>query len=174
MAKRVKAQFDAEAMLHQAMGFVDAAKILYSMFCERTPHLAFPMMVNVAFASELGLKVLRHIEAGDQPLETHNLWRLFQDLSSESQDWIADEWERHSGLDKLREDPAHDGRVPNSLLEALKQAENAFLHWRYPPKGSTISIHLGPFPAIVVNRVLLVKPEWAEIKFRLQPIGQDR
>lgn len=158
-------------MFDQGQGFLDATKILYGVLSVQTPQIAFPMSTCMAFSTELMMKVLRSVEAADGPLKTHDLRALWRDLSSESRDWISAKWSNVNGLQSLRDNPNYDAIVPNTLEEALDQAAMAFVDWRYPPAGQRISIHLGPLPQLVSERILVLKPDWLGLEIKLNDLG---
>jgi len=137
------------------------------------------LVTNSAFASELYLKCLIHLESGQLIKDEHNLHKLFQKLSEKTQQEIEGPFNAElakAATYDLSQASEQSKRVissrPKTLREALKVGGKAFVEWRYLYEyGETGHFGLFPLPAILRNTILSRKPDWANFGFKLQRIG---
>jgi HEPN domain-containing protein len=126
-------------------------------------HLALVYGVNGAFAVELYLKCLLAVE-GSQTPATHNLIKLFNQLSRESRDKLRREHDQvakqNSVLSRFRQ------RGINTDLDSLlEDGQDTFERFRYlfegiPDRLRPVGFALDLFGQIVRNRILDLRPEW--------------
>ena len=139
----------------------------------------YPHIVMKAFAAEAFLKSLLTIEGKGVP-HIHDLLKLFDKLSQESRREIQRRWDTGSAsqLRNMRAQVTPGLRVPKNMRDALDQSSNAFLDWRYHPKGSKIAFTVMSFPHYVRCRILELEPSWAHTPphplASLNPDDEDR
>jgi hypothetical protein len=105
-------------MYRHALRFERASDVLF--LPENHPELTVPAVVNSAFALEVYLKCLRHIETDERPKNAHLLkTQLFDQLTTDHQSRIE-------AVYKLRPD-----RGNTTLHQHLKASDDAYPHWRY-------------------------------------------
>jgi hypothetical protein len=126
--------------------------------------MAVPVGVLSAFAAELMLKCLVHIETGQLPNKLHLLHDLFLKLRPETQKRLEDLWdcimvERKEILDKI--DATRGTPRPRDLRSNLLAGNDAFRQLRYVYEGGAdFEFFLSDLPIILRQRILELKPEW--------------
>jgi hypothetical protein len=131
--------------------------------------IASPSMVLAAFASELYLKCLFVVETGRPPISTHELRKLFLQVSETARDEIDREWNAYNSMPhrtRLYEaiERAQGVSIPRDLRWSLRSGNDAFVALRYShePNRST-TFFLGDLPIMVRNAILRRRPEWSGI-----------
>jgi hypothetical protein len=105
-------------MYRHALRFERASDVLF--LPENHPELTVPAVVNSAFALEVYLKCLRHIETGERPKNGHLLkTALFDELTIGHQSRIE-------AIYKLRPDC---GNI--TIRQHLEASDDAYPYWRY-------------------------------------------
>jgi hypothetical protein len=122
-----------------------------------------PGIVLSAFASETYLKCLLHLEKGNAP-RTHDLHKLFLKLKPETQDQLAQRWQRVIAQQsaELDERTRQMGRpIPRDLPGALRVGSNAFVELRYlwQETPSTMFI-LSDLPGVLRSAILDRQQAW--------------
>jgi hypothetical protein len=126
--------------------------------------MAVPVAVLSAFAAELMLKCLVHIETGQLPNKIHLLHDLFLKLRPETQKRLEELWdrimvERKQMLDKI--DATLGTPRPRDLRSSLVAGNDAFRLLRYVYEGgSDFEFFLSDLPIILRQRILELNPEW--------------
>ncbi len=139
-----------------------------------------PLVTNNAFAAELYLKCLIHVETGQLIKAEHNLQKLFSKLPEKTQTEIekrfdaeiskGPEMDRSNASEELKE--AARSR-PASLRAALKEGADAFVEWRYLYEDNLSKnfFALFPLPAILRYVILERKPDWAKFQITMTKIA---
>jgi hypothetical protein len=132
--------------------------------------LAGPALILSAFASELYLKCLLNVETGKRA-HGHHLRKLFYQLSRASREDIETRWNSYTAT-PLRQ------RTYNAILAltgqdiqqdldwTLVQGSEAFTELRYMHESDDLKtkFFLGDFPDILRDRILVLKPEWRNMR----------
>jgi HEPN domain-containing protein len=160
-----------QSIFAHADGFLKATQNLQKP--QLDPLCFAALVTNSAFASELYLKCLIHLETGQIYKDEHNLRKLFFRLKGKTQDAIeakfAVEYEPHK-MD-ISQVPEHLKAkaqlaaeiLPKTLREALKEGALAFITWRYlyeDEREIGDAFGLFPLPQILREEILTRKPEW--------------
>ncbi len=166
MPKRVKHPIKPESLYQKGESFHFTAHYLNQQPMEVLGPAGFAFVTCMAFACEVYLKVLAFIETGRQPLETHHLWFLFEELPPEMREAIDREWTTKclEGL-QVRSNhpdiPAELKRSPQSFRQAMEQSSRAFVDWRYGDSdGKVMAFHMIGLAPILRAMILERKPEW--------------
>ncbi len=134
------------------------------------PFFSVALVTNSAFAIELYLKCLIHIETGKLKKSQHNLRKLFGKLREETQQEIekqfnalpinTTEYDLSNAPKEARE--ATESR-PRNFRDALKTGAEAFVEWRYlyETDGTSNPYGLFALPWILRNVILARVPAWA-------------
>jgi hypothetical protein len=174
-----------QSIFAHADGFLKAASKLHG----DPPGDAFAaLVINSAFACELYLKCLIHLETGQLFKDEHDLKKLFSKLSAGTQASIETKFDAAFKLPDydLSKVPEHMresaeqaiAMQPKNLREALKAGGSAFVRWRYlyeDETGKTSDIYsLFSRPGILRIEILTRKPEWALFRMTMQKFGDSR
>lgn len=145
------------------------------------PYLFSVLATNCAFAVELYLKCLIHIETNQLIKNEHNLRKLFSKLRDETQGEVEAAFnailDQHPGYDLSKaseEMKAAAAKRSKNLREVLKTCENAFVEWRYLYEEDDDAVNafgLFPLPPILRGAILRRKPEWGRFSFKMTKIG---
>lgn len=173
--KRIKPK-EPRLIYLQGASFAATANLIWSI---ELPHgnihelpNKFVWICNTSFSIELLLKSLICLDRGDFP-KTHQLDTLFSDLKGTTKKIIKNRWDSGNNVRNLKYDQidkAIGARVtPRSLEEALKQASNAFVQWRYAFElsGNT-SFYISGFIGILGEVIYARQPAWGPL-FSLKP-----
>jgi len=164
-ARNPPANFDAHRIFKQAQRFHWS----YERLCVGTDDavhqmVLIPAMVLSAFASELYLKCLHHIDSGKAPGKTHALQKLFEALPSLRRQRIETLWKqymvRHSGGLALA--ASHGINVPKDLTVALEDGSLGFEQLRYEYEDSNFKFYISEFPQLLRVAILEIHPAWKE------------
>jgi hypothetical protein len=165
MAKRLKRvlgeNLDYGQFFERGESFLLASEIIAQKDTRALMAAGFAFAANRAFATEVYLKVLAHLEHGLTHYDTHNLEVLFRDLSPQSQALLEQAW-----TDRDLQNPwqryAHDGTDMGERLtfeEALHASAEAFVDFRYPERGDgRFVLHI--LATLLRNMILSMKREW--------------
>lgn len=127
----------------------------------------FAYTVNLAFAAEVYLKVLAHLEHGEPHLDTHNLRDLYLDLRPETQKSIKKAWNKkyRGNLDNWAGmDLPKEIRPPRTFQEALDLSARAFVDVRYVTDDDTpVHFFMSKLPGLARNLILEKEPDWKPI-----------
>lgn len=177
MPKRASEHIEPSRLFQKADSFDHASKALMRLPAPLAAHCGFAMVVNAAFACEAYLKVLAKLESGLQPLETHNLKFLVQDLLTETAARVRFEWERDY-LPRIRDSWANPRapkqfRPPQSFDQAIDQSSRAFIDWRYTPDPEKpLFFHMLDLPKIVRPIILEREPSFNRV-YKLDRFDRD-
>ena len=149
------------------------------------PYAAVVVATNCAFACELYLKCLIHIETGQLIKKLHNLKQLFAMLPDATKATIQNRFDA-----QLAKQPDYDNSVApddasrqmareaaekrsKNLIDALRRGAEAFVEWRYlyENDGKGNPFGLFPLPPILRTVILEHKPEWANVVLKATGVG---
>jgi hypothetical protein len=142
------------------------------------PLCSSAVVTNMAFAIELYLKCLIHLETGQLIKSEHNLRKLFARLTKETQKEIEAQFNagQKSPDYDLSNAPEHiktmNAKLPKNLQEALKVGGDAFIEWRYlyeNADGNPFSLFA--LPSILNASILKRKPEWRTFRLTKVKVG---
>jgi hypothetical protein len=131
------------------------------------PSIGPPTMVLAAFASELYLKCMFILETGRSPIETHELRKLFLQLSEQTRHEIENTWNDYTSRPERIQlyetiEHARERSIPRDLRWSLRSGNDAFVGLRYAHEeqhADTI-FFLGDFHIMVRAAILRRCPEW--------------
>jgi hypothetical protein len=130
-----------------------------------------PAMTMSAFASELYLKCLHHIDSGKAPERIHELQELFTDLPELRRNRIEVLWNSHVAQSAAYAlVGSHLGvNIPKDLSTALTDGSLGFVKLRYEYEDRNFKFYIAEFPNILREAILEIQPTW---KRSLPPINK--
>lgn len=169
-----------QSIFAHADGFLKTVSILHTD--PPNPLCLTAIVVNSAFASELYLKCLLHIETGKLFKGQHDLGKLFAKLSAATQAEIEGPFDEQlsrgpkydfSGASKEAQEAAV--RQPKNLRDALRAGREAFVEWRYLYEIDDLTqanfFSLFPLPDILRVVILRKRPEWGRFRITMTKIA---
>ncbi len=146
------------------------------------PYDIIAMVTSSAFANELYLKCLLHIETGQLFKSQHNLRKLFLKLNEQTQTEIERRFDAEMAKQKPYDysdapDPELAKKIsamrPMTLRAALKEGADAFIEWRYlyETAGDSSVFNLFALPPILREAILARRPEWARFTIKATKVG---
>jgi len=152
-------------MFKVGSGFLKGSEILTNCVGKtKDSGLDFPILVSMSFAAEVYLKCLLLVCNKQYP-KVHNLKKLFDRLPKPDQTAISDAYEnnfKNSPVFRLLMKPKC---IPR-LCSVLSGAGETFDEMRYSferGKKSPVTVGLEEFVEAVQQRILVTKPELAEV-----------
>lgn len=121
-----------------------------------------PSMVLSAFAIELFLKCLLHMERGCAP-NTHRLNVLYRQISNKRKRRIEELWAAHVNENSRDYDlaPYRKTPMPKDLIGCLRECRDAFQLLRYAYEDPDKQLfYLGELPEILRRAILEFNPDW--------------
>jgi HEPN domain-containing protein len=150
----------APAALYRTAGnFEMAARHLSKDFAFNAGFI-FPWGVLSAFSVELYLKALIQVEGG-APGRIHDLWDLYETLSSVTKFELATEYDREIRSCEIGHLRIAQGDYVN-LEDDLKRSAKAFIEMRYFSQGQTTQtgFRVGLLGLVIRERLGALNPTW--------------
>jgi len=160
----VPQNFSAQDVYKHADAFYFTIDHLHRSVDRAKYSIMVPIVVLSAFASELLLKCLLHVERGETP-RVHLLYDLFLELTPETQSRLEGLWDeiavqRKAMLDQI--DAQLQRKLPRDLRSNLQMGSDAFRLVRYVYEGGQdFEYVLSDLPIILKKRIQELKPEWS-------------
>lgn len=160
MAEKVSAR----SIFEHASCFHHAGAVLRIPEVDFENHIEAYIVVS-SFTSELYLKCLFAIESDGQRLPTHDLRKIFDQLSGETRTWVCQRWKTLTEIINSQ-DLFLDRRIflPSDLLGELDKCGKIFEWMRYFYEQVDFAEQwlLSPLPDILRSKILQIMPGWAE------------
>jgi hypothetical protein len=163
MGKRVSGHVDLKSLIQKAESFDFACKVIQAHGPGRVV-AGFALVVNSAWTCEAFMKALTLAERRLNPLETHNLRHLFDDMSDDAQAEVQERFEIEI-LPKLQQSINAPGlptklTPPTSFGVALDRSARAFIDFRYANQSNKpMHYHLIGMPVLLRDRLYRIRPD---------------
>jgi hypothetical protein len=161
LPRRVVGPIDYEQLFERGESFLLGSEIIAQRDERTLIGAGFAFATNRAFATEVYLKVLAHLEHGLTHYGTHDLEVLFDDLAPETQAALEQGWTDRDAQDGWQR-YAYDGTdmgERRTFRQALHESAEAFVDFRYPDRGDSF-FHLHILPTLLRAMILSKKRDW--------------
>jgi hypothetical protein len=121
-----------------------------------------PALALSAFASELFLKCLHHIDSGKVPERIHALQELFAALPESRRNRIEFLWDNHIVAHSAEYEliASRGVNIPKDLSTALADSSHGFVKLRYEYEDRNFKFYIAEFPNILRDAILEIQPTW--------------
>lgn len=163
MAKRVAGRVDLKSLVQKAESFHFACKVIEAHGPGRVV-AGFALVVNSAWTCEAFMKALTLAERKLNPLGSHNLRHLFEDMGDETRAEVQERFEKEllPGLQQNMNVPGLPAKItpPSTFGVALDRSARAFIDFRYANQSNKpMHYHLMGMPVLLRDRLYRIRPD---------------